>query len=334
MIKWLNISSKAIKGFPMGDPHERSFPVYLPPDYNKNRVDPYPLIYLLAGYPSRGREFLEERSIFTPALPVLLDRAIEEKKIPPVILVIPDGSSKLGCSQYLNSPAFGNYMDYIADELTSLIDETFHTHRSAAFRGIAGHSSGGFGALIMGMLRPDAFQFICSSAGDSFYELLYLPGIRFVIDELENAGGVDNFLNWFLQHPSPTSTGNKKFETMMTLAMAPCFAPNINHGPLLGDLFFDLKTGAIIEEVWEKYLAWDPVRMVDKYLTALRSLKSIHLEAGLQDEYGAQLGHRQISAKLTKAGIPHQMDEYPGGHSGQQWRFISRISLMLEKMSC
>lgn len=317
----------------MKDLHERSFPVYLPPDYNQKREEPYPVIYLLAGYPSRGREFLEERSVFTPALPVLFDQAIHEQKIPPFILVIPDGSSKLGCSQYVNSPAIGNYMDYIAEEVTNLIDETFHTYRSPDYRGITGHSSGGFGALIMGMLRPDKFHFICSSAGDSFYELLYLPGLRFVIDELENVGGVTNFLNGFLNHPSPTSTGSKKFETMMTLAMAPCFAPNINNPPLYGDLFFDEKTGSLIDEIWQKYLAWDPARMVNKHLNALRSLKWIHLEAGLQDEYGAQLGHRQISAQLTKAGIPHRIDEYPGGHSGHQWRFLSRISLMLEKMS-
>ena len=316
----------------MGDPHERTFPVYLPPDYNPKRSDPYPVVFLLAGYPSRGAEFLIERTIFNPSLPTRLDKAIRENQLPPVIIVFPDGSSKLGCSQYVNSPAFGNYMDYIADELTAFIDSRFHTHRDPAFRGIMGHSSGGFGTLVMGMLRPDAFPFICSSAGDSFYEVLYLPAIKFIINELESTNGIKGFIDWFLNHPDPTSTGSKKFETMMTLAMAPCYAPNLKNAPLLGDVFFDVKTGAIIPEIWEKYLAWDPVRMVDKHIPALRSLKWIHLEAGLQDEYALQWGHRQIAAKLTQLNIPYQLDEYPGGHSGHHWRFIRRLELMLKKM--
>lgn len=316
----------------MGDPHERTFPVYLPPHYDAKRSDPYPVIFLLAGYGSRSAELAWRESVFSPSLPTLFDKAIQAGNMAPAIVVFPDGSSKLGGSQYINSPVLGHYMDYICDELTSFIDNNFHTHCSPAFRGIAGHSSGGFGALVTGMLRPDVFQFICSAAGDAFYEVLYLPIIKFIINELDAAGGVNPFIDWFLNHPNPTTTGSKKFETMMMLAMAPCFAPNPNKPQLYGDLFFDLKTGAIIDEVWEKYLAWDPLRMIDKYATALQSLRWIRLEAGLQDEYALQWGHRQIAAKLAKMNIPYQLDEYPGGHSGHYWRFTKSLELMLNAM--
>lgn len=332
MLKWLTYTSKAIHGFPMGDPHIRSFPVYLPPDYDAKRSDPYPVVFMLAGFSSRGAKYLAEESVYQIPLTTRWDQAILAGELPPVIIVFPDGTSKLGCSQYVNSPAFGNYMDYIADELVQFIDDNFHTHRNANYRGIAGHSSGGFGALVTGMLRPDAFKYICSSAGDTFYEVSLLPNVNFVVEILEKFDNPKDYIDWFLSQPNPGALGGKHFDTMLTLAMAPCFASNLAKPGILGDLFFDLKTGAIIAEIWQKYLDWDPVRMVEKYQSALRSLKWIHLEAGLQDEHGLQWGHRQLAAKLSQLNIAHQIDEYAGRHSGHHWRFVRRLELMLNKM--
>ena len=68
MITWLNFSSKAIANFPMGDTHERSFPVYLPPDYDAKRSAPYPVINMLSGYGSRSAKYVWSESVFTPAL--------------------------------------------------------------------------------------------------------------------------------------------------------------------------------------------------------------------------------------------------------------------------
>ena len=332
MIQWLTYSSKAIKDFPMADPHVRSFPVYLPPDYDPKRSEPYPVIYMLAGFASRGAKYIADDMVYTIPFPIRLDQAIQSNELPPVIVVFPDATSKLGCSQFINSPAFGNYMDYIADELVNFIDEQFHTHRDANFRGVAGHSSGGFGALMMAMMRPEMFKFICSSASDSFYEISLLPHINDAIIAIETAGGVNQFIEWFLKHPNPTGTGSKNFMAMILLAMAPCFAPNVNKSAIFGDLFFDIKSGAILENIWEKYLAWDPIRMIDKYADALRTLKWLHLVAGSQDEHALQLGHRQIANNLDKLNIKHQINEFVGGHTGQSWRFIEWLTLMVNKM--
>lgn len=333
MIEWLKFSAKAIKNFPMGDPHERCFPVYLPPDYSEKRADPYPVIFMLAGFASRSAKYVWQESVYTPALPLQLDQAIINKQLPPMIMVFPDGSSRLGGSQYINSPALGNYQDYIADEVVTLIDNQFHTHASENFRGVLGHSSGGYGALLLGMQRPDRFRFICSSAGDGFFEVSILPFVNQAVYQLEKAGGVDAFTHWFFHEPTAMSQGSAVFHTMLTLALAPCFAPNLQAAPLYGDLFFDLKTGAIREAVWERYLAWDPVRLVEKSLSQLRELKWLHLACGLQDEYAAQWAHRQLSAKLQQHQIAHHLEEYPGTHLGHEWRHIERLRLMLQKMS-
>ncbi len=332
MLKWVKFSAESIKDFPMGDAHEREFPVYLPPDYDENRSDPYPVITLLSGYGSKGASYALDESVFTRSLPQNLDAAITANKIPACIVVFPDAGSKLGCSQYVNSPAIGNYMDYFCDDLPAFIDSEFHTLASADFRGVAGHSSGGFGALLFGMKRPDAYRYICSSAGDAAYEQLFWPAINHALSDIQKAGSVEKFIAAFLESPNPSSLGKHVFDTMLLLGMAPCYAPNLNAKKILGDIFFDLETGEIDQTVWEKYRAWDPLVMIDDHADNFSKLKWVHLAAGQQDEYGLQWGHRRFAKKLDSYNISYHLQEYPGGHSGQRWRFLERIELMLKQM--
>lgn len=332
MLHWISHQSTAISGFPMGDNPDREFPVFLPPNYDAKRTEPYPVIFILTGFSCKGVSYAYNETAYTLSLPQKLTQAIHENKLPACIVVFPDGSSKLGCSQYINSPAFGNYMDYFCHELVDCIDMEFNTHRDKNFRGVMGHSSGGFGALIYAMKKPDVFQFVCSSAGDSFFEASLLPNVVNSLAEIEKAGGVSEFVESFLASPNPGGMSKYAFITMLTIAMAPCFAPNVEVANIYGDLFFDLETGAIKADIWQKYLAWDPVHMVKDHVKALQSLKWLHLAAGMNDEYGLQWGHRQFAKKLQVYDIEYHLQEYPGGHSGQGWRFTERIGLMLEKM--
>lgn len=331
MIEWLTHRSAAIADFPMGDAAERSFPVYLPPDYATSG-DGYPVIFMLTGFGSKGVNYAYNVSAFSLSLPQRLDQAIAKGECPPCIIVFPDGASKLGCSQYINSPAFGHYEDYFCEELVALIDVRYNTRATKNYRGVMGHSSGGFGALIYAMHRADVFAYICSSAGDSFFEVSLMPNVTPCLIELEKAGGIKSFVDTFLSHPNPGGMSKHAFVAMLTLAMAPCFAPNLEQADIYGDLFFDTKTGAIIPEVWARYLEWDPVHKVQRHQDALRSLKWLHLAAGAQDEYALQLGHRQFAAQCDAYAIDYHLEEYPGGHGGQSWRFIDRIQLMLTKM--
>ncbi len=316
----------------MGNSPHRQVHIYVPPGYQTKRSDPYPVVFFLAGWPSRSWKMLTDESALSTPLQERFDQMIAQKKIPPFIGVFPDGTSKLGASQYINSPALGNFQDYLADELTEFIDSKYHTHRSADFRGITGHSSGGFGTLWMGLQRPDRFRLICSSAGDSFFEQSLLPFLSVTCTELKRAGGIQNFIRDFFDQPNPAGSGQKKIEALMTLSLAPCYAPNLKQPEILGDLFFEQENGKIIPEVWQKYLQWDPINAVEKYLENLKKLKWIHLDAGLYDEYGLQWGHRQFADKLKKNCISFQLDEYPAGHSGQNWRYEMRMEMMLKQM--
>jgi len=331
MIEWLKIESNALDGFPVQDATVRELPVYLPPDYDSHRKEPYPVAILLCGWGSKGSSMIAEDSPFGLSLPRRLDRAISAGELPPFIVVFPDASTRWGGSQYLNSPSLGLYSDYLCDEICNLIDKRFHTHASAEYRALLGHSSGGFGALINGALRPDRFLFIGSSAGDSYFELSLLPGLRIVIEELEKTGGIEKFLTDFLSHPNPKSLPRSRGEAMMMLSLAPCYSPS-SKPPLFGNLFFDLNTGHIDPVIWQSYLKWDPIHFLPEHAKTASKIRFVHLDAGKQDEYGLQLGHRRIAQVLEGLKIPHAIEEFAGGHSGQSWRFVDRLKAISRKM--
>lgn len=332
MIEWVTHTSRAIEGFPMGDPATRDFPVYLPPGFRIQPSKPYPVVFFLAGFSGKGSTYLSDDSAFGVPLQKRFDKAVEAGNLPPFIGVFPDCTSKLGHSQYVNSPAFGNYMDYLCDELVPFIDEKYPTHRDPAFRVLAGHSSGGFGALVTAMIRPDAFHWIAASAADSFYAVSLLPNLNKVLMQLQRSGGIRAFIESVLAKPTARNIGGQEIETILTLAMAPCYAPNLENAPLYGDLYFDVETGAVRDAIWKKYLAWDPVHMVDRYAANLKKIRFILLECGMQDEHALQWGHRQIAQKLQAQGIAHAINEYSGGHSGHHWRFESRLKTLFDRM--
>ncbi len=333
MIEWLSFTSpKALVGFPMGDPAERRFPVYLPPGYEAAASTAYPVVYFLAGFSGRASAYIADNSAFEIALPTRWDRAISAGRLKPFVGVFPDGTSKFGCSQYVNSPANGHYMDYLCDELVPWIESKFKVARDPKHRVLTGHSSGGFGALVTAMIRPDVFKHILSSAGDGFYEISLMKNIKDAVTEIEKAKGVAGFIKDFLSLPTYSNVSGTKFETMLTLAMAPCYAPNLDNAPLYGDLFFDLQTGELLHDVWKRYLEWDPVRMVDKYAANLKQIDYLWLEAGREDEHGLHLAHRQVAKKLKAHGVPHEVIEYPGKHGGHHWRYEERLVRVLDKL--
>ena len=71
-----------------------------------------------------------------------------------VILVMPDGFSKLRGGFYSNSPTVGNYQDFVGKDLVDWVDANYRTIATRAGRGLSGHSMGGYGTLRLGMTLP------------------------------------------------------------------------------------------------------------------------------------------------------------------------------------
>ncbi len=124
------------------------FTIYLPPDYDTSQRR-YPVVYLLHGYTDDDTGWLQ----FGEA-PYITDEAIANREIPPMIIVMPDG----GVTWYVNDyKGKKPWADMFIKEFIPYIDATYRTRPKKEFRGIAGLSMGGYGALETAMRNPDLF---------------------------------------------------------------------------------------------------------------------------------------------------------------------------------
>ena len=119
------------------------------------------MAYLLHGFGRRATSWiagpLVERGGFRPSIDDVLDGAIRERGAQEMIVVMPDGWSKWGCSQWVDSPVNGNFEQYVTREVVNWIDGHYRTIASRDSRGIFGISSGGLGAWHLGSRNPDVF---------------------------------------------------------------------------------------------------------------------------------------------------------------------------------
>jgi hypothetical protein len=113
------VTSNILRDNPLGDPFVRRVPVYLPPGYETGSAR-YPSVYVLTGFTGRGTMLLND-SAWEETLPQRMDRLIAEGKVRSMILVMPDCFPRIGGSQYLNSPAVGQYGSRIARSSTFAI---------------------------------------------------------------------------------------------------------------------------------------------------------------------------------------------------------------------
>lgn len=309
-------ASAALQGNALGDPYEREVPVYLPPGWDAPGAR-FPVLFVLAGFTGRGQSFLDTHPWKSGVVPAF-DRAVAEGRCPPAILVLPDCFTKLGGGQYVNSACTGRYEDYVASELTEFVDE--HYPALPGRRGLIGKSSGGFGAMHLSMRHPERFRVVASIAGDCCFEHCYAPDfLRALRGLLPHRSDPQRFLEAF--HEEPRLEGDAH-AVLSTLAMAACYSPS--PASRLGfDLPFDLETGERRTDVWERWLAFDPVRACERHADAWRSLELLHLECGRKDEFHLQFGLRVLVKKLRALGIPHEHEEFDGGHFDVHRRYTT-----------
>jgi len=124
------------------------YSVYLPPDYDASNRS-YPVVYLLHGYTDDQTGWVQFGQIGT-----LVDVAIAEQKLCPMIIIMPDGGVTWYVNDYLNKVRFE---DMIFQEFIPAIEQKFRIVKKKEFRGIAGLSMGGFGSFYLSLKHPDMF---------------------------------------------------------------------------------------------------------------------------------------------------------------------------------
>ncbi len=318
------IESHVLRDNPLGDSPVRRVPVYLPPGYAESDRA-YPVVFVLTGFTGRGTMLLND-SAWDENLAQRMDRLIGEGRSQPMILVMPDCFTALGGSQYLNSTAVGRYEDHIVEELVPLIDRRYRTKALAGFRALMGKSSGGYGAIVLAMRHPDLFHAFACHSGDMYFEYCYQPEFPQFLTRIGKFGGVENFL---AQVAAMRPKDGDFHLVLNTLAMAACYSPN-PASPYGFDLPFDEETGELREEVWQRWLAWDPVRMAEQRLDALRQMKLIFLDCGTRDEFNLQWGARIVARRLTAAGLTVRHEEFDDGHRNITYRYDVSLSAISE----
>ncbi len=210
------------------------------------------------------------------------------------------------------------------------VDGRYRTLAEGGHRGITGKSSGGYGAMVTPMLRPDLFGGLATHSGDALFELCYLPEFRDVARALrdEYDGSYERFWEDFRSRPAFSKAADPML--INTYGMAACYSAN-EDGSI--DLPFDPATGMLHDEVWQRWLAWDPVRMVRRHAEALRSLRAIYIDAGTRDEYFLDLGAEAFRRELEAIGITDVFCElFDAKHGGIEYRYPGAIRYLSERL--
>jgi hypothetical protein len=322
--------STVLEGNPLGDPHVRPLWVYLPPGYDDDPERRYPSIYVIQGLTGQ-LDMWRNRTAFRKNFPELADELFASGEPPPCILVYVDAWTSIGGSQFVDSPGTGRYHTYLCEELVPFVDARYRTLAEPAHRGIAGKSSGGYGAMVNPMLRPDVFGGLATHAGDALFEMCYLPDFRESVRALRDHydGSFERFWEDFRSRPALTRDSDSTL--LNDWCMAACYSAD-DDGTV--QLPYDTATGELRPEVWERWLAWDPVRMVSRYADALRSLKAIYIDAGNRDQFFLDLGAEAFRRELEAIGVSNVYFEiFDGTHSAIEYRYPLAIRYLAERLS-
>lgn len=327
----LVVESEVLAGNPLGDPTRRPLLVYCAPGVASGQTDAVASVYVIQGYSGQVDMWLG-RSAFEPTVIERIDAMFAAGQCPPAVVVFVDAWTSLGGSQFLNSTATGRYLDYLCDEVVALVDARYPTAAHRDRRGLAGKSSGGYGALVVTMLRPDVFGGLASHAGDALFECCYLPEFPKIARTLRDHydGCIDALLD--AVRAADSFDWERHGAAFSMYAYAAAYTPDPAR-PGRALLPFDTATGRLIPELWERWLALDPVRMAPAHAQALRSMRRIYLDAGRSDEWFLDLGAQAFARELDALGVAHTLELFPGKHGGISYRYPGAIAELVRALT-
>lgn len=293
-----------------GENPDRNLAIYLPPEY-QNTTKKYPVIYFLPGFSSKSEEVVSQ-------LQPILDNAISLHDIKPIIVVIPDHYTLYRQSYYSNSLLTGNWIDYTKNEVVEYIDQHYRTLATKESRALAGWSSGGFGALKVGMQSTEVFANIYSLS----------PGLLMLSDEFAPNSPAYKRLTEIKTREQLIEGWNEGIPNILAAA-GRAFAPNPENPPFYADMpvNFNGNNAVIDEEILQKWNSQLPYNMLDRYASDLRNLHSFKLEWGRNDDFKNVITScRAFSKKLENLGIAHIAEEYNGTHFNRIFTADGRIA--------
>ena len=324
------IDSELLRDNILGDPHERPLWVYTPPGYDDDERR-YPSVYVIQGYTGQVTMW-RNREPWRQTFPELADAAFASGEALPCIVVFVDAWTAYGGSQFVDSVGTGRYHSYLCNEVVPFVDASYRTIDDRRARAITGKSSGGFGAMITPMLRPDLFGHLATHAGDTLYELCYVPEFAQSARALRDYDF--DLMSWWADFQSrPSFTKAADMPLITAIGISACFSPDDDGVPVLP---FDPRSAQLIPDVWQRWLDWDPVRMVDPYRDALLSLESIWIDAGMSDDFFLDLGAQAFRTGLDRIGVPDDriaFELFDGTHGGIGYRYPMSLTWLSHRLA-
>jgi enterochelin esterase-like enzyme len=219
-----------------------------------------------------------------------------------VIVVTPSAFTLHKGSMYSSSVTTGDWERFVAEDLVAFMDGRYRTVAHRMSRGLAGHSMGGYGALRIGMKRPEVFSnlYLMSSCC-----LTANPNPR-----PESFAAAEAITTREQAEEAARAPG---FGVSVTLASAAAWSPNPKNPPL----FFDLpaRNGKLRPEIVAKWVANAPLEMLEQYASNLQKYYGITMDIGTADTLLE--ANRQLHQAMLRLRIPHEYEEYDGDHTNK-----------------
>ena len=290
-INWVEVSSPAIEGNLEGNTASRKVLVVTPPGYDENPNKRYPVVYYLHGYWAPV-EAQQQGFRLHEAVQAAAEAGNE------LIMVMPDGFSKLRGGFYSSSPTVGDYESFIADDLVAWVDGNYRTIATRASRGLAGHSMGGYGTARIAMKRPEVFSSIYMMSACCLDPMQMTP---------EQARAIEAM--------TPEQVAAAQFGELAAVSTLATWSPDPSDDGFL-KVYTGLKDDGTIDPLVNQRLAANsPVVLVPQYLPALNSLEAFAMDIG--DKDFLLQGNAAFRAELDRFGVKYDFELYEGDHGNR-----------------
>lgn len=164
-LRMVTIPSKALKS-------QRQTYVYTPPGYG-DASKPLPVLYLYHGFGDTVASWVDQGRA-----PQILDNLLAEKKIEPMIVVIPDTEADIPEAIAENFPGADRRKNFypinadavdreLIEDLIPYMKQHYRVRDDADSRAVVGLSQGGYQALVSGLTHLGTFGWIANFSGVS-----------------------------------------------------------------------------------------------------------------------------------------------------------------------
>jgi enterochelin esterase-like enzyme len=307
-VEHVKVHGVSLEGNLEGDSPDRDVTIYLPPSYETSPARRYPVVYLLHGYTRTDSVWTGQLA----TLPESADRVAASDAAREMIVVMPSAHTLHRGSMYSSSVTIGDWESFIADDLVAYVDGHYRTIPDRASRGLAGHSMGGYGALRIGMKRPDVFSSLYLMSSCCLDARMTLRP-----DAMAAAEAVRT-------REAAVAAANRPpgqpFGPSVDLASAAAWSPNPANPPLYLDL--PVRDGAVRPEILAKWVANAPLAMLDQHVPALKTYSAIAIDVGTGDPL--RTSNKALDEALTRSAIAHTYEEYDGDHTNRVGDRIER----------